>query len=289
MSKYLADHISDARNVERLNILLNEDQPNPFSVLIILINLISKVEEDVKASIMAPLLPESESPQSMYGFTTAEVSAFENALKKVIAEAEGLMDEYKSVLEGKPVTNKFTTITFLDPVEVQKAANADATADLPKFKVSALPDVAWLTSWVEMVVGEAKTILQNVNKAVTAVSSVPDKTVHPDETKVEEPLLAVSDEFLDSFEDVPAAQPTHIKKRETFDDMDFPAPVDSHVHKKGHKGSPKSTHTSKMAKPSHSSVPSKMKTYAAVPTDVADFFSEFDGSDVEGPSPTGSL
>lgn len=288
MSKYLEDHISDARNVERVNILLNEAQPNPFSVLIFLINLISKIEEDLKVSIMAPLLPGSGSPPSIFGFTTAEVAAFEDALKKVIDEAKNLMDEYKSVLSGKHVTNKFTTVTFLDPVEVQKAANADPSTELPRFDVSALPDTEWLTSWVEMVVGEAKNIIKTVDVAVAAVSSVPDGTVNPDETKVEEPLIAVSDEVFDSFDDVPAAAPTHISKRDIFDDMDFPAPIEAPVHNKEHKDSPKFTHVSKVAKPAHSSVSSK-KVYVAVPTDVADFFSEFDESDVEGPTPTGSI
>jgi hypothetical protein len=125
--------------------------------------------------------------------------------------------------------------------------------------------------------------------AIAAVSSAPDGTVNPDETKVEEPLVAVSDEVFDSFDDIPAAEPTHISKRDFFDEMDFPAPIAAPVHKKEHKHSQKLADASMMAKPAHSSAPSKMKNYDAVPTDVADFFSEFDESDMEGPSPTGSF
>jgi hypothetical protein len=291
MNKYLEDHNADAKNVERTNIMMNDAQPNPFTVLLILINLISRMEDNMKASIMTPLLPGSESPPSKFGFTSAEVTAFENAIMGIMKEAEGLMEEYNSVVEGKLVTHKFSSITFLNSVEVQKALNADTSTELPRFDANLLPDTIWLSAWAKMVATEAKSILKNVDSAVADISSVPHATGGPDETKVEEPLFPVSEADVDSFEDVPAAAPTHITKRDIFDDMDFPAPVVAPiVHKEEHMESPMATRVVMKLNPSHNShPPAKHITYVAVPTDVAEYFSEFDESDVEGPAPTGSF
>ncbi|KAG2180693.1 hypothetical protein INT44_003700 [Umbelopsis vinacea] len=290
LRKYLETHILDAKNVERTSILLNEVQANPFTVLLILVNLIGRLEDDLKTSIMAPLLPGSDSPPSKFGFTSAEVASFEDEIKKIISEAEGLIGEFKSVLNGKPVTQKFSTITFLNPSEVQNAAKSSAATELPNINVGELPDTVWLSGWADMVSAEAKKILKNVDAAVADASAV-DTKVNADETKVEEPLFSISDADIDSFDEVAAAEPTHINKRDMFGDSDFPAPVTApFVHKEGRMDAPKFAKVNKKAKASHYSHKPEMTTlYMAVPSDVAESFSEFDENDVEGPAPTGSI
>ncbi|GAB5590280.1 hypothetical protein Unana1_05180 [Umbelopsis nana] len=309
LDQYLRSHMQQAKTVEIANIMKNEDLPNPFSVLLVLFDITQKIQEEVKKQVINPLLPGSGASPFKIGFTDADVGQFTKDTMKLIDEAHNVVEEFQVRLQGKPTTIDFSSMKFLNPVELKLAMAKIAKmnkvkAECLKVSQSELPTTKLMNEYADKITAETKFILNSVQEAVAAA--------HPNQA-----ATAVSDVEFDKFDDINSAAPTTVvvAKRHnvtelntkecanTFDasmgtTQDIDKVENSHqvmnprsnmdaagdVEKATESDHMKENMTEKKIKANANA--SKSKAIKAIPSDLSDSFSEYDDG-MNSASPTG--
>lgn len=301
--------MQQAKTVEIANIMKNEDLPNPFSVLLFLFDITQKIQEEVKEQVINPLLPGSGASSFKVGFTDADVGQFRKDTMKLIDEAHNVVEEFQVRLQGKPTTIDFSSMKFLNPVELKLAKAKVAKmnkvkAESLKVSQSELPTTKLMNEYADNITAEAKFILNSVQEAVVAA--------HPNQA-----ATAVSDVEFYKFDNINSAPPTTVvvAKRHnvkelnteegpnTFDasmgtTQDIGKVENSHrvmnprsnmdaagdVEKATESDHMKENMTEKKIKANANA--SKSKTIKAIPSDLSDSFSEYDDG-MNSASPAG--
>lgn len=154
IDKFVHDHLSDGKKIDIFNVMEKSKQPN----LVYTFQLFRKIINESQASIHAVASKDK--------VTFQDVQSLLLTTHKGLNDVRRLQQEYKKSMDGKKSEIDLTAVTFLAPVEIEKALKGSEKVDISRMAMSS--DL--FLEYTEQFVQKAQSLLETF---ATLVSSGP--------------------------------------------------------------------------------------------------------------------
>ncbi|KAI8583565.1 hypothetical protein K450DRAFT_195860 [Umbelopsis ramanniana AG] len=152
IDKFTHDHLSDGKKIDTFNVMEKSKQPN----LVYTFKLFRAIINDSQASLHAITSKET--------ITFQDVQALVMSTHKSLNEVRHLQQEYEKSMGGKKSEIDLTAVTFLDPIEIEKALKANEKVDISRITMSS--DL--FLEYTEQFVQKAQTLLESLSKVISS-------------------------------------------------------------------------------------------------------------------------
>jgi hypothetical protein len=158
IDKFTHDHLSDGKKIDTFNIMENSKQPN----LVYTFKLFRAIINDSQASLHAITSKDK--------ITFQDVQALFMSTHKSLNEARHLQQEYGKSMDGKKSEIDLTAVTFLEPVEIEKALKANEKVDISRIAMSSDLFLEYTDQFVQKAQSLLETLAQLISSGpVTAL------------------------------------------------------------------------------------------------------------------------
>ncbi|KAI9288861.1 hypothetical protein BC943DRAFT_123283 [Umbelopsis sp. AD052] len=152
IDKFTTDHLLDGKKLDTFNIMEKSKQPN----LVYTFKLFRDIVTDSQASLHAIMSKEK--------ITLQDAQALVASSRKSLNQVRRLQQEYGKSMDGKKSEIDLTAVTFLDPVEIEKALKGNEKVDISRITMSS--DL--FSEYTEQYVQKTQALLDSIAQGMSS-------------------------------------------------------------------------------------------------------------------------
>jgi hypothetical protein len=193
IDKFIHDHLADGKKIDTFNIMEQTKQPNlvyTFQLFRAIINDSHKELRELKAKGT---------------ITYEDVQHLIMASHQSILEARRLQDDYAKSKDGKKSETDLSTVTFLQPIEIEMALKSHERIDISPITISSDLFIEYVSQFVEKTQSFLET-LANVFTSGQAPTALPLANTHvpAGTTTIELKASAATSKPAEVLEEIPS-------------------------------------------------------------------------------------